>query len=188
MWKSQLPNAVGVAALVSSVTEPMCDAHFVVDDPLSRGESLCDQMFMIALKGDREIMVVLSCDTHGSRALGSAFMKCPEEKLTRGMSEEVIAELLNMVAGRISESMSFSHTVGLPRRTDLAEITAGPGFALEEAITLRSEGKMALRLWIIESQPNADADEQDPPKRKRRDSALRTLLRRIVPFNYPRND
>jgi hypothetical protein len=182
-WRSQLANPPGLAALVSSVTEPMCGARFVVDDPLARGESLCDQMFMISLKGDRDIAVVLSCDAQGSRALGAAFLRCTEETLTPGMSEEVISELLNMVAGRISESMSFSHTVGLPRRTNLGEIAADPHFALDEAVSLRSEGRAALRLWILETPPHAAAGDEQPILRQRRDSVFRSLLRKITPFH-----
>jgi hypothetical protein len=148
---SKLPDPVELAALVSNVTQTMCGTTFVPDDPLSRGESLCGQMVMIPLIGEGNIIVVVASDGQGSRSLGAAFLGCPRQQLTQQMIDDTIAELLNMVAGQISAALGYTHTLGLPRRTNLAEIASGDGHGFEDAVLLRSEGRIDLRLWILET-------------------------------------
>jgi hypothetical protein len=149
MSNSKLPEPEELALLVSNVTKTMCGATFVLDDPLERGLSVCDQMVMIPMLGDPPITVVVSSDGRGSRALGAAFFGCEPQAITPQMVDDVIAELLNMVAGQIAGALAFQHSLGLPRRTNLAEI-AEQGNGFDDAILLRSEGKVDLRLWILE--------------------------------------
>lgn len=147
---SKLPGPEDLAVLVSNVTSTMCGTTFVPDDPLARGESLCGQMVMIPLIGEGKITVVVSSDARGSRSLGAAFLGCARQLLTQQMIDDTIAELLNMVAGQISAALGYTHSLGLPRRTNLAEIAAGDGSGFDDAVLLRSEGQVDLRLWILQ--------------------------------------
>ena len=172
-----------LAALVSKVTEAMCQTTFVPDDPLARGESLYHQMVMIPLRGEKDIVVVVSFDERGGRALGAAFFGCAERDLTQSMIDDVIAELLNMVAGQISGATSFTYSLGIPRRTNIAEFAPGSGLELDEAILLRGEGRADLRLWILQtSSPEKDGDKDSPPKM----GVFRSLVRRFTPTRFGR--
>jgi len=172
---SKLPDAEKLAALVSHVTSTMCGVSFVPGDPLARGESLYLQMVMIPLRGDPDVTVVLSSDTQGSRALGAAFFSVADDKLTQQMIDDAIAELLNMVAGQISMALQSNHTLGLPRRTRLAEIARAGMATANGAILLRSEGAVDLGLWILEN-PATGADEKGRAEGLQRSGLLRSIL------------
>jgi hypothetical protein len=149
---------------------------FVPGDPLARGESICRQMVMIPMRGEPDITVVVSSDSQGARALGSRFFGCAESELTEQMSDDAIAELLNMVAGQLSTSLGSTHVLGLPARTNLSEIAAAGGLGLDDAALLRSEGDIDLGLWILENQPVAAKSAAGSPR-----GGFRSLLRRIAP-------
>jgi hypothetical protein len=170
---STLPDPRTLARLISNVTNAMCGTTFVPGDPLERGESLCGQMAMIPLKGERNFTVVVSSDTRGSRALGSAFFGCADAGLTQAMIDDAIAELLNMVAGQISATLRLNLALGLPHATTLAEIIASGGDGIADAALFRSEGKIDLWLWIFENHPPAGKT----PER----SIFRSLLKKIRP-------
>lgn len=167
-----------LARLISNVTNPMCSTIFVPGDPLARGESLCGQMAMIPLIGKRSFAVVVSSDTRGSRALGSAFFGCDEKALTQAMVDDSICELLNMVAGQISAALQLDLQLGQPRPTTLVEIMAASGSGVDTAILFRSEGRIDLWLWVFET--HAAMDKGAPPP-----STFRSILNRIRPV-FPR--
>ncbi len=171
---STLPEPSVLARLISNVTMPMCATFFVPGDPLARGESLCGQMAMIPLIGKRSFAVVVSSDTRGSRALGSAFFGCEEKTLTQAMVDDSISELLNMVAGQISAALQLDLQLGLPRRTTLGEIIAASGSGVETAALFRSEGKIDLWLWVFETHAALNKDAPPP-------STFRSILNRIRP-------
>ncbi|HVV51489.1 MAG TPA: hypothetical protein VHO06_17605 [Polyangia bacterium] len=145
----KLPDARRLAALVSHVTGTMFGPTFVPADQALRGESLCEQMFMIRLKATPGVVVVLSVDARAGRKLSAAFLRCPERDLSRAMVDDVISELLNMVAGQIAKVIELDQLLGLPRRTTLGEM-AQERLDLDDAILLRSEGEIDLGLWILE--------------------------------------
>ena len=171
---STLPEPAVLARMISNVTSSMCATFFVPGDPLTRGESLCGQMAMIPLIGKQSFAVVVSSDTRGSRALGSAFFGCDEKDLTQAMVDDSISELLNMVAGQISAALQMDLQLGLPRRTTLAEIIAASGSGVDNAVLFHSEGKVDLWLWVFETR--AALDKSAPPP-----STFRSILNRIRP-------
>lgn len=172
---STLPEPAVLALLISNVTSAMCATTFVPGDPLERGESLCGQMAMIPLAGKQSFSVVVSSDTRGSRALGSAFFGCKDQALTQAMVDDSIAELLNMVAGQISNALHLDLALGLPRKTTLAEIIASGGSGIQDAVLFRSEGQIDLWLWVFEAHPLAGAPAPAP-------STFRSVLNRIRPM------
>jgi hypothetical protein len=176
---SKLPDPKVLAVLVSNVTRTMCDTIFVPGDPSARGESICTQMVMIPLRGDPEIVVVVSSDTRGGRALATAFFGGMPRDITQDMIDDAIAELLNMVAAQISTALQLNHTLGFPRRTTLAEISEGGRLHFADAVLLRSEGKVDLGLWILETE---SIKEHDPKSCERSSNVFQTLLRLIVPI------
>src|SRR5882724_10173117 len=107
-----LPDPTILARLISNVTQPMCGTTFAPGDPLERGESLCGQMAMLPLKGERNFTVVVASDTRGSRALGSAFFGCSDADLTTDLVNDAIGELLNMVGGQISSMLRLNLELG----------------------------------------------------------------------------
>ena len=169
---STLPEPATLARLISNVTQAMCGTTFAPGDPLARGESLCGQMAMLPLKGERNFTVVVSSDVRGSRALGSALFGCSDPELTQAMIDDAIAELLNMVAGQISASLRLNLALGLPHRTTLAEIIASGGEGIADAALFRSEGKIDLWLWVFENHPAASV-----PKK----SMFKSILKKIRP-------
>ena len=173
---SSLPEPTVLARMISSVTHAMCATTFAPEDPLARGESLCGQMAMIPLTGDRNFAVVVASDSRGSRALGSAFYGCADAELTQEMVDDAIAELLNMVAGQISSALQLDLTLGLPHRTTLTEIMASGGEGIADAALFRSAGKADLWLWVFENHPAAVAAPQQPKK-----ATFRSILRRLRP-------
>ena len=177
---SSLPEPAVLARLISNVTHAMCGTTFAPGDPLARGESLCGQMAMIPLKGQRNFTVVVASDSRGSRALGAAFFGCAEAELTQEMVDDAIAELLNMVAGQISSSLSLNLALGLPHRTTLAEIVASGGDGIADAALFRSQGTIDLWLWVFENHTLVNTN----PVRGR--SVLRSLLQKIRPPTFTR--
>ncbi|HET6150881.1 MAG TPA: chemotaxis protein CheX [Polyangia bacterium] len=177
---STLPEPEVLARLISNVTAPMCGTTFAPGDPLARGESLCGQMAMIPLKGERNFTVVVSSDTRGSRALGSALFGCADAALTQEMIDDAIAELLNMVAGQISSSLRLNLALGLPHRTTLAEIIASGGDGIADAALFRSQGTIDLWLWVFENHRLVNTN----PLRGR--SVLRSLLQKLRPPTFTR--
>ena len=169
---STLPDATVLAKMISNVTRAMCGTTFVAGDPLERGESLCRQMVMLPLTGKRTFTLVVSSDLRGSRALGSAFIGCPEKDLTQGMVDDSIGELLNMVAGQIRSTLGGDLMLGLPRRATLEDLVSSGGAGLADAALFRSEGKIDLWLWIFETHPVTI----QPPR-----SVFRSLLKKIRP-------
>jgi hypothetical protein len=168
---STLPEPAVLARLISNVTSSMCGTTFTPGDPLARGESLCGQMALLQLNGSRTFTVVVSSDSRGSRALGSAFFGVPDAELTQEMVDDAISELLNMVAGQISSSLHLDLALGLPHRTTLAEIIASGGDGVADAALFRSEGKVDLWLWVFENHPAA------APKT----SMLKSILKKLRP-------
>jgi hypothetical protein len=141
-----------VAGVVSEVTRVMCDTVFVPGDPLERGESLYRRLTMISMRGDPNITVVLAVDDQGGCALASTFFSCAPRDVTQSMIDDVVAELLNMLAGQISGVLSYSYSLGLPHRTTLGELNR-EDVEFGQAILLRSEGKVDLGLWLLEERP-----------------------------------
>jgi len=130
-------------------------------------------MAMLQLNGERSFTVVVSSDSRGSRALGSAFFGCADADLTQIMIDDAIAELLNMVAGQISSTMHLNLALGLPHTTTLAEIIASGGEGVADAALFRSEGKVDLWLWVFENHPRAGATP--------RKTTFRSILKRLMP-------
>jgi len=171
---SKLPDSQTLASLVSNVTRTMCGVSFVPGDAMERGESICRQMVMIPLRGDPNIVVVVSSDARGSRALGAAFFGKKPSEVTEPMIDDAIAELLNMVAAQISTALGSTHQLGFPARTTLPEIAVGRGLRLDDAALLHSEGAIDLGLWILEG-PAAATDKQPASA----PGGFRSLLRKI---------
>lgn len=151
-----LPDALTLADLVSEVTETMCGAKFIpAQDPQGEypqgGESICGSMVLLPIPGVRDISVVMSSDASGAQALGSALCYCPREQLTKAMIDDAIAELVNMVAGRIKAALEIDQMLGLPRATSLAEISQSAGVDFSDGILLTSQGIADLKLWIFET-------------------------------------
>jgi hypothetical protein len=149
--KPVLPDARTLAALVSNVTETICGTKFLPADDMLRGQSICGRMVMMPIKGPRDISIVLSCDTSGGQALGSALRGCPRDQLTRAMIDDAIAELLNMVAGQIQTALEIDQPLGLPKPTSLAEISQKGGVGFDDSILLTSQGLGDIKLWIFET-------------------------------------
>lgn len=142
-----------VANIVSDVTRIMCDTVFVPGDPLERGESLYQRLTMISMRGDPNITVVLAADNGAGRSLASSFFSCRAVDVTEPMIDDVIAELLNMLAGQISGALAYRYSLGLPHRATLKDIS-GETLVFEQAILLRSIGRVDLGLWLLEEKPS----------------------------------
>jgi len=147
---SSLPDPSTLARLVSNVTETMCHASFVPAGDSERGESVCGRMALLPIRGSRDISIVLSCDQSGARALAAGLFGCPLDEVSPEMTDDAVAELLNMVGGQITSAMSLDQALGLPRRTSLAELAEGQGVGINDSVLLRSEGSVDLKLWIFE--------------------------------------
>jgi Chemotaxis phosphatase CheX len=175
---SKLPSSQELAVLVSNVTGTMFGTTFVSGEGEGevRGESLCQQMVMMRLPADREITVALSSDEAGGRYLSAAFFGCPPEKVTRQMIDDVIAELLNMIAGQISTALDLEHLIGLPSRTTLADLFQTCGLGAQDPILLRSQADVDLGLWIFEAQPIGEEAAAVATGR----GAFRSLIRKIL--------
>jgi hypothetical protein len=173
---SKLPSPENLAALVSNVTGTMFGTTFVPAEGEVRGESLCQQMVMMRLPADREITLVLSSDEMGGRSLSAAFLRCAPEKVTQEMIDDVIAELLNMIAGQISAALDLKHLIGLPSRTTLAELVQTSGLGARVPVLLRSEGEVELGLWIFE----AKSKEDKAPTVATGRGVVRSLIRKIA--------
>src|SRR5438309_1195737 len=147
---ARLTDPVEMAELVSYITDIMCGIRFTPSDPLARGESLCGRMVMVSLQGGRPIDIVLSCDAQGSHALTAAMFRCPAEEVTAARVDDAIRELLNIVAGRVAQTLDGEETVGQPRSTTLAELADLGGPDPSEGVLLRSQGQVDIRLWLFE--------------------------------------
>jgi len=162
--------------LVSNVTATMFGTTFVPGGGEIRGESLCQQMVMMRLPAEREITVALSSDEPGGRYLSAAFLGCPPEKVTREMIDDVIAELLNMIAGQISKALDLEHLIGLPSRTTLADLFQACGLGAKDPVLLRSQAEVDLGLWIFEAQPVED----EAAAVRTGGGGFRSLIRKIL--------
>jgi hypothetical protein len=151
---SKLPDRLHLASIVSQVTRVMCDTVFIPCDPIERGESLYRRLTTISMVGDPDVTIVLAVDNDGGRALASSFFSCAPRDITQPMIDDVIAELLNMLAGQLSAALSYRYALGLPRRISLDELT-DQDLDFEEAVLLRSEGKVDLGLWLLERKPQS---------------------------------
>jgi hypothetical protein len=165
-----LPDPQVLAKLVSFVTEQLCEAVFLPEDPLERGESVCAKMYLLPLVGEPRISVVLGCDRRGSRALARAIFKCDDSALKNDIADDAVRELLNMVASQIRTALVPDHNLGLPRLTSLFEIIETGGLKLDDAVLLRSQGKIDLRVWVFEQ---SVPKEPEAPR-----GIFRSLLRR----------
>lgn len=174
---SKLPSPADLAVLVSNVTGSMFGTTFVPAEDEVRGESLCQRMVMMRLTADREITLVLSSDELGSRSLSAAFLGCAPEKVTQEMIDDVIAELLNMIAGQIAATLDLNSLIGVPSPTtlgDLVQETGGLGAG--NPILLRSQGEVDLGLWIFE----AKSEEDEAPIGETSGGVVGSLIQRMV--------
>jgi len=169
----RLTDVDEIAVLVSNVTEAMCGAKFAPWDPLARGESLSGRMVLMPLIGPRPIRIALACDGRGSRALAAAMFHCAPAEITPGRIDDAIRELLNVVAGQVQRKLRIDQALGMPRSTTLAEL-GGPG--IQDAVLLRSQGDVDIRLWIFEEGDASESRSQAPIR-----SRFRTLIKRFVP-------
>ena len=171
-----LPDPTILAKLISNVTQTMCGTTFTPGDPLERGESLCGQMVMVPLKGERNFTVVVASDQAGTRALASALFGMAEGELTPELINDAIGELLNMVSGQISQMLQLNLHLGLPRPTTLGELISSGGDGIADATLFRSAGKVDLWLWVFENHP---APATAPAAQKK--SVFRSILKKLVP-------
>ncbi len=176
---SPLPDAVTLARLVSNVTETVAGTRFVPGDDLARGQSICGRMVLLPIQGPRDISVVLSCDSAGGRALGAALRDCPVDQLTRGMIDDAIAELLNMVAGQIQTELEIDQPLGLPRPTTLAEMSQGGGVGFDDSILLTNDTLGDLKLWVFERKAPVEGAQSLPNSGR----GFRSLFRKLLPQN-----
>ena len=168
-------NAENLASLVSAVTETMCATKFSPWDPMARGESLAGKMVMLPLEGKRKIKIVLAYDGRGGRALAAKLFAMAPDKLTPELVDDAVHELLNMVAGQVSRCLKIDQRLGLPRKTNMAEIAAEGGPETSDAILLRSEGNADLRLWVFERVDAAAGPAKAPIAGR-----VRSLVKRLV--------
>jgi len=145
-----LPDARELALLVSNVTGPMCGKTFAAADDRARGQSICGRMFLLPIQGKRDINIILSSDKAGSEALGAAMFGRPPQQLTRGMVDDAIAELLNMVAGQVQKHLKIDQPLGLPRSITLADLATAGGVGFSDSLLLTSSGIGDMKLWIYE--------------------------------------
>jgi hypothetical protein len=173
-------NAENLAALVSSVTETMCDVKFTPWDPMARGESLAGKMVMLPLEGERKINIVLAYDGRGGRALACKLFSCAPDTLTPEMVDDAVRELLNMVAGQVQRSLKVDQRLGLPRSTNMAEIAAEGGPGASDSVLLRSAGNADLRLWIFERVAHGGEQASSPAAKVPVAKRVKLLVRRLV--------
>jgi hypothetical protein len=98
---------------------------------------------------------------------------CPPADITPAQIDDAIRELLNVVAGQVQRKLRIDQALGMPRPTTLAEL-GGPG--IEDAVLLRSQGDVDIRLWIFEEGSASEPRPQAPIR-----SRFRTLIKRLVP-------
>ena len=174
--KTMLPGPETLAALVSNVTETICGTKFVpATDDATRGQSICGRMVMLPIRGIRDISIILSCDNAGGRALAAGLYHCAADKLTKKMTDDAIAELLNMVAGQIQIALEIDQPLGLPTPTSLAEMAKLGGVGFDDSILLTSQGLGDLKLWIFEK----TVPTEDTPTPSKRGKGFRSLFRKL---------
>lgn len=172
----RLTDVEEIAGLVSIATEAMCGAKFAPWDPLARGESLSGRMVVMAMAGARPIRIALACDSRGSRALAAAMFRCAPADATPEQIDDAIRELLNVVAGQVQRKLKIDQSLGMPQPTTMAALAEEGGPGIRDAVLLRSQGNVDLRLWIFEKAPAAPA-----AVRERGQGSFRSLINRIVP-------
>lgn len=166
-----------IALLVSAVTEVMCGATFAPWDPMARGESLSGRMVVLPMEGPRRIHIALACDSRGSRALASSMFGCPPAEVTPRQIDDAIRELLNVVAGQVQRKLKIDQPLGTPRPTNLAEMSEAAGVGIGDAVLLRSQGNVDIRLWIFEQAAAPSVDSAAVASR----GMFRSLIKRLVP-------
>ena len=172
----RLTDVDEIAKLVSDVTEVMCGTTFAPLDPLARGESLSHRMVLLTLEGPRRIQIALACDSSGSRALAAAMYRCPLAAVTPAQIDDAIGELLNVVGGQIQRTLKIDQPLGTPRPTTLAELSQAGGVGIQDAILLRSQGNVDIRMWIYEQH---DVSPQPAPA-DRGPRTFRSLIKRLI--------
>lgn len=178
MARVGLTDVDEIAAMVSAVTQVLCGARFAPWDPMARGESLSGRMVLLPMEGPRRIRIALACDARGSRALASAMFGCRPCDVVPRQIDDAIQELLNVVAGQVQRKLKIEQPLGMPRRTNLAELSEAAGVGIEDAVLLRSQGDVDIRLWIFEQHEPAPA--VDAPAALGR-STFRSLIKRLRP-------
>ena len=148
---SNLPTAEDLAAVMSSVTEPMCGTRFEPCDPQSRGESVCGRMYALSFDGaKRDISVLLSCGPADSHLLAASLFGISPEAVPPAAIDAALRNLLNIVAAQLAQLLKVDAALGVARRTTLAEVARQGGPGIADGVLLRSTGRIDIRLWIFE--------------------------------------
>jgi hypothetical protein len=148
---SNLPTAQDLAAVMSSVTEPVCGTRFEPCDPQARGESVCGRMFLLSFDGaKRDINVLLSCGPNDSHLLAASLFGMSPEAVPAKVADTALRNLLNMIAAQLAQLLKVDASIGVARRTTLAEVARQGGPGIADGVLLRSTGRIDIRLWIFE--------------------------------------
>lgn len=138
-----------LAGLVNGVTANLCGASFWPDPSSARGDSVCTLMTMVPLLGIRQTNLVLATDHRAGRALAGALLGIRADAATSAQLRASHELLLQMVGTRVASERALGQTLGVARKVSLADLV-GEGMAFADAVPLRSEGALDLRLWIYD--------------------------------------
>lgn len=144
-----LDDTTWLANLINGVTVNLCGASFWPDPSSARGDSVCALMTMVPLLGIKQTNLVLATDHQAGRALASATLGIRGERATSAQLRAAHELLLQMVGTRIASERALGQTLGVVRSVSLADLI-GEGMAFADAVPLRSEGAIDLRLWIYD--------------------------------------
>lgn len=151
----QLPSLEDLARLVSGVTEQMFGLPFALaPEPDRAPEALSAptaRAAQIRLSGTRPLSVAIALDLESARDTTAVAFACPPEQVDGDMIDDLLRELVNIVAGQLSVLLWLDHGLSLPVSVDPAE-TTDP--ARWHGAALRSD-KLILWIAVGEGSPEA---------------------------------
>lgn len=144
-----LPSPDKLAELVSNVTQTMLGITFKPSDASEPGKEQEWRTAVLPIDGGKPLVVGLSSDESGCKALSSAMFACGSHEVDNAMMNDSLCELVNMTAGLLRTAMSLNQALGLPSMLSSAEDVTKFQEQGARRIKLKASG-IGMILWIHE--------------------------------------
>lgn len=144
-----LPSPDKLAELVSNVTQTMLGITFKPSNTNEAAKEHEWRTAVLPIDGGKPLVVGLSSDEPGCKALSSAMFACGAHEVDSAMMNDSLCELVNMTAGLLRSAMCLDQALGLPSMLSSSEEVAKLQEQGARRIKLKAS-EIGMILWIHE--------------------------------------
>jgi len=119
----RIDDTAELASIVSHVTETMLGIRFVAaPDGAEPDGGLFWKNAALPIAGANPLVIAVSADAAGCRALSGAMFSCSGDQVDESMMNDSLCELANMTAGLLKSALGLDQALGLPRIRDAHDL------------------------------------------------------------------